>query len=405
MTPVRSALGILVVVVGCSVARSPPEDTGAHPAGWARRGADGGVLTSDPEFHGTWLAANRFPLSQCQTCHGEDYSGGAVGVSCSQASCHRAPEGPLACTTCHHDGANPPTPRPATGAHAAHALYCDTCHQVPQGPADVPTHASGDASTLIHFGGLASNAGAAPTWDATNKRCSNTYCHGPLSPPWVDNPPQIQCDGCHGKPPSTHAKWSRVASGCASCHPAPSDPLTPAPSDPRHLNGTLDMWAGCTSCHGANDHASPPLSLDGSTDPTTRGVGAHERHLDGTLSDRISEPLACTMCHEVPQSVMQPGHYGTPQTPVTLPSGGTYDAASMSCTVWCHWNKPVGAGAPVWTNASGSARACGACHGFPPTATRSGMTHPNVAPSLQVCQTCHPFGPQTHVDGVLELLQ
>jgi hypothetical protein len=167
----------------------------------------------------------------------------------------------------------------------------------------------------------------------------------------------------------------------------------------------LDLWANCTACHGANDHASPPLSLDGSTDPTTRGVGAHQRHLDGTLPDRISVPLGCTTCHPVPQSVTESGHYGAAQTPVSLPFGGAYDPGSMSCTVWCHWNKATADGAPVWTNASGSARACDACHDFPPKTTRNGMMHPLVAPFLQVCETCHPFGPQTHVNGMVELTQ
>jgi predicted CxxxxCH...CXXCH cytochrome family protein len=396
----------LAGVVSCSVARGPPEiETGTHPAGWARPAPDGGVQVNDPAFHGSWLSANRFPLSQCQRCHGDDYQGGAVGVGCSQASCHASSDGPLACTTCHHDDATPPTPRPTTGAHQAHALYCDACHQVPQGPADVPTHASGDASAVIHFSGLAANAGAAPTWDPVTRRCSDTYCHGALSPPWIDNPPHIQCDGCHGKPPATHAPWSRVADSCGTCHPVPSDPLLPIPSDSRHLNGVLELWANCTACHGANDHASPPLSLDGSTDPTTRGVGAHERHLDGTLPGRISAPLSCTTCHDVPQSVTEPGHYGAPQTPVTLPFGGAYDPGSMACTVWCHWNKAVDGGAPIWTDASGGARACDACHDFPPTTTRSGMNHPKVAPFLQVCESCHPFGPQTHVDGMVELTQ
>jgi predicted CxxxxCH...CXXCH cytochrome family protein len=395
---------VLAAIVGCSVARSPPDQaTGVHPAGWARREKDGGVQVNDPAFHGTWLAANHFPLSQCQACHGNDYLGVPVGVSCSQASCHSTPDGPLACTTCHHDDATPATPRPTTGAHQAHALYCDTCHKVPQEPADVPSHASGDSSTLVRFSGLATNAGAAPSWDPATKRCANTYCHGSLSPPWIDDPPQIGCDGCHARPPASHAQWTRVATGCAACHPTPSDPLAPVPSDPRHLDGVLEMSATCTACHGANDHAWPPLSLDGSTDPATRGVGAHQRHLDGSVSDRISEPVACTTCHPVPQSVTQPGHYGVPQTPVSLPAGGAYDPGSMSCTVWCHWNKAAGAGGPVWTNASGSARACDGCHDFPPTTTRSGLTHPNVAPFLQVCEGCHPFGPQTHVDGVVEL--
>jgi hypothetical protein len=77
----------------------------------------------------------------------------------------------------------------------------------------------------------------------------------------------------------------------------------------------------------------------------------------------------------------------------------------MSCTVWCHGSKSPGVGAPVWTNASGSARACDACHDFPPTITRSGAMHPKVAPLQPVCETCHPFTPKTHVDGVVELLQ
>src|SRR5271165_5557835 len=93
----RSVFAMMAALLlgGCSESRTPPAPAGAHPTGWADRGPDGGVLTDDPSFHGTWLQANRFPLSQCTQCHGDDYSGGAVGLSCVQGGCHSAPNGPI----------------------------------------------------------------------------------------------------------------------------------------------------------------------------------------------------------------------------------------------------------------------------------------------------------------------
>jgi predicted CxxxxCH...CXXCH cytochrome family protein len=370
--------------IGCSTQRATPDaPNGEHPVGWADK--------TSPAFHGTFLAANKFPLSQCQQCHGEDFAGGATGVSCSQGgSCH-AQGPPTACTTCH--GTNG-TPRPATGAHQAHIPYCDTCHQVPTS-SEVEKHASADPSTLIHFAGLAVLGGKTPTWDRTAGRCSNTYCHGAVSPQWTD-PAQIQCNSCHGAPPDSHARWSRLTtttSTCTTCHPGPDDP--------RHHNGVVDVLetVTCTTCHGGNGHPNPPVALDGSTDPTSRGVGAHARHLDALLPDRISRPLACDTCHQVPQTVTEPGHLDTPQTRVRFTFGGAYDTTSATCTVWCHFDKTPG---PVWTNATGSARMCDSCHEFPPTKTRKGTPHPSVAGDVATCRLCHLFGPTTHVDGVVE---
>jgi predicted CxxxxCH...CXXCH cytochrome family protein len=382
---VRAALiAVAFCLVGCSTDRaaSPDQPSGVHPPGWIDR--------DSPSFHATWLASSKFPLSRCQACHGADYAGGITRVSCSQGSCHAQP--PSACTTCH--GSNG-TPRPATGAHQAHAPYCDTCHQVPT-PSEVEKHASGDTATLIHFGGLAVTGNKTPTWDRASGRCANTYCHGASSPPWTD-PAPIQCDSCHGAPPASHERWGRLtatSSSCTNCHPPPTDP--------RHRNGVVDLLDGvtCTTCHGTGGRPSPPVALDGSTDPTSRGVGAHERHLEASLPDRISRPLACEICHEVPKSVLEPGHLDTPATRVRFPFGGSYDAASATCTVWCHFDKTPG---PVWTNASGSARTCNACHDFPPVKTRKGTPHPSVASDVAVCRVCHVFDPATHVDGVVEL--
>jgi predicted CxxxxCH...CXXCH cytochrome family protein len=387
----RSAIVIVLLTASaCADDRALPLSAGGvHPEGWGDFN-DGG----EPAFHGTWLAANKFPLSRCKQCHGADYLGGAVGVSCTQSKCHIGDDGvtpvpPDACTTCHGDGKSP---RPTTGAHAKHDRFCDTCHVLPNKD-QVEQHASGDRTTIVRFGNLATK-NAQPSYDLQQKVCSNTYCHGASSPAWTD-PKPLDCGGCHRSPPDNHAFWSRLSSmTCTSCHP---DPMT----DARHVNGTIDVIGNvaCTTCHGSNDHANPPVDLAGGSDPTTRGVGAHARHLDPTIIDRISPVVPCNACHLVPQSATDPEHIGTAQR-VRLPDGGAYDKQNMTCTVWCHFDRKPG---PVWTDNSGAARACDACHGFPPTVTRSNIAHPAVAPNLGVCLTCHVYDKSSHANGVVNL--
>jgi len=393
-TDVRLVPLLLLFVIGCSEDRTPPPPGGVHPDGW-----------TDPNsasFHAKWLAQNGFPLPRCQECHGQDFGGGSVGIACTPG-CHARP--PIACTTCH--GSNG-TPRPSTGAHWAHQAFCSTCHQVPvETVASVQAHASGDAGTIIRFSGLAildAGTDAAPAWDPGTQKCTNTYCHHGSDPNGMESSPvwttgtQIACSGCHNAPPNNHARWFRVASStatCATCHPSPSGPT--------HVDGVVEVTVtSCTACHGSDDHPNPPLSLDGSTDPATRGVGAHVRHLDGTLPDRISEPLLCNDCHQEPTAVVQPGHFDQPQTVVRFPFGGTYDSTGQSCNVWCHFDKTPG---PVWTNDTGSARQCNGCHDFPPKVTRAGNPHPSVPGELSACLRCHPFGPSTHVNGVVDFVQ
>jgi predicted CxxxxCH...CXXCH cytochrome family protein len=350
--------------------------------GWGDRGS--------PAFHSKWLATNGFPLDRCQQCHGQDYGGGAVGVSCAQAGCHT--QAPTACTTCH--GSNG-TPRPATGAHWAHQAFCDTCHVVPD-VTQVQEHASAPPPAAIRFSGLALQGGAAPSFDPNALQCANTYCHGALSPVWT-TPQPIQCDGCHGAPPANHARWSRLITGvasCATCHPTPPSPT--------HVNGTVDLTIpGCTTCHGGDGHANPPVALDGTTSPTSPGVGAHDRHLNPALPDRISAPRLCTDCHVVPSNVTDPGHIDQSTTQVRLPAGGAYDPPNQTCNVWCHFNRTPG---PKWTDDTGDARACNACHDYPPKITRAGTPHPSVAPDVTVCKECHVFTPETHVNGVTDLI-
>ena len=273
--------------------------------------------------------------------------------------------------------------------------------------ASVQAHASGDASTsLIHFSGLAVrspedwllDAGpeAGPSWDPGAQHCTNTYCHGPVSPQWT-TPTPIACSGCHQAPPANHARWLRVAAttdSCTTCHPSPTGST--------HVNGEVNVTVtDCTTCHGSNGHANPPVSLDGSTDPGARGVGAHAAHLDPAFPDRIARPLLCNDCHAVPTAVVQPGHYDAPEAQVRFPFGGSYDPANATCTVWCHFDRTPG---PTWTDSSGDARQCGSCHAFPPVTTRAGTPHPSVAGELSACLRCHLFGVSTHVNGVVDFV-
>jgi predicted CxxxxCH...CXXCH cytochrome family protein len=297
------------------------------------------------------------------------------------------------CSTCHHSGDDP---YPPTGAHIAHRAYCDACHVVPL-RYDAPGHLDRGAQTIVHFAAIAVGGGHSPSWDPAGARCKDTYCHGGRdTPPWTA-PMPLACNGCHDAPPASHARFGRIDVGaCASCHPMPPDD--------HHVDGKVDLLpsVGCATCHGAGPRGAPPPALDGSSDPTTRGAGAHRRHLDETLVDRIGRVAPCESCHVVPKTPADPGHLGSPPAKVQLASGGSYDPGSLRCINACHFDRAPG---PRWTDASGAARACDACHGFPPDRTRAGTPHPSVTSDLATCLTCHVYGPTTHVDGVVDFVR
>jgi hypothetical protein len=168
------------------------------------------------------------------------------------------------------------------------------------------------------------------------------------------------------------------------------------------VDGALDaLPLACDACHGKGPLGAPPAGLNGAVDPGDPGLGAHRRHLDPTLDDRIGAIAACADCHAVPASVDDPGHLdGAAPADVALAFGGLYDPAAGTCTAWCHWDRDPG---PRWADASGDERACDACHGFPPLTTRRGTAHPS-APDFQACLSCHTYEPARHVDGIVDLV-
>ncbi|MCA9550587.1 MAG: CxxxxCH/CxxCH domain-containing protein, partial [Myxococcales bacterium] len=150
-----------------------------------------------------------------------------------------------------------------------------------------------------------------------------------------------------------------------------------APESPRE--------GGCRSCHGDLKSPAPPKALDGSEDPSSPGVGAHRAHLFGI---GLSKPVACTECHIEPETVDAPGHIDTdPPAELTwgplataLGQAPEWDRATLTCVnTYCHGATLSGGNmkTPAWTDTTGDATECGACHGDPP---------PDPHPNSQLCQ-------------------
>jgi hypothetical protein len=346
---------IILVTVGCASERDRPggESTGLiHPSG---------ILDEESEnFHGKELARRGYDLNLCASCHGDDFTGGKAGASCT--TCHT--EGPTACVTCHGDG-------PTTGNHAVHRvegmLGCAECHTVPTAW-DSPGHIG---SVEVTFGALASKTPASFA-DGT---CT-VYCHGSQRPAWTAEPMR-GCDRCHGAPPAApHPPQSQ----CASCHPAGA----------AHIDGIAQVGSACDSCHGRAGDPAPPKDLQGNEFTTALGVGAHQAHLD--VPSGIAAAIACGTCHVVPATTNAAGHIDTP-LPAEVMQGLGWDRQAGTCgTAWCH-----GPSRPVWTQSGGAF--CGSCHGVPPAT-------PSHDPSMNLttCTSCHPAGFVKHIDGVLDVL-
>jgi predicted CxxxxCH...CXXCH cytochrome family protein len=323
------------------------------------------------------------------------------------------------CADCHGGAANAAPPSglggiddgPAVGAHQAHltgarlgrAVACGECHLVP-GTVDAPGHIDTPWPAEVQFGALAST-GAAPTYDRATAACNNTYCHGAGAPAWTDlDGSEAACGACHAMPPPPPHPASNT---CEACHAPVAGPNQTLADPSRHLDGTLDVDGGggscATGCHGDDSDPAPPLDLNGASDTSTVGVGAHRIHLApaGPFA-----PVTCTACHVDIQAVGDPGHTDTaPPAEVVwgaVPTTGgrtpAWDRDAATCAnTHCH-----GSTTPVWTNVDGTQAACGTCHANPP---------PPPHPGSSACNNCHGAvagpnltitAPNRHVDGTVD---
>jgi predicted CxxxxCH...CXXCH cytochrome family protein len=201
-------------------------------------------------YHGRIFWENGWDFSACQSCHGEDFTGGVAETSC--LACHT--EGIGSCTTCHGDRdaghsyppksiMNQSSPElVGVGAHQAHLesdlaeVACRECHVVPESYLD-PDHLGLDNIAEVTFDTLATGGGElTPVWDREAATCSAVYCHGnfafakdssAFSGAYtadfiVGNDTTFVwtagvdpgCDACHGYPPAGHL----TSTACGACH-------------------------------------------------------------------------------------------------------------------------------------------------------------------------------------------
>lgn len=257
-----------------------------HPVGWAQ-----------PSQHGPAAIADIASGGQgCTVCHGDDYGGGTVGISCN--ACHTTngfADWRTNCTFCHGAQttdypaiANPVLAAPPegvlgqteptdahVGAHQKHlgngstisdGVSCDECHVVPTDLSHL------DGAATLTFGALATTGSLVPQYAGVT--CSSVYCHGATlngganpTPSWTG---AIGCLDCHGQPPQTVRHPTHSFARCVNCHSEVATNTTPAniASTPTakalHVNGqknvsfsaggTFDPAAKTcsnTACHGA----------------------------------------------------------------------------------------------------------------------------------------------------------
>ncbi|MCX6136575.1 MAG: hypothetical protein NTV54_03655 [Ignavibacteriales bacterium] len=251
------------------------------------------------------------------------------------------------------------------------------------------------------------------TSDVSCKKCHNSYPH---LAGWVDVSSAAfhgtavaglqwkmdQCRSCHG--PDYTGGTSSKSCLTAGCH--------------QSRTGAAKTPEMCNTCHGdfrgeTTDIVSwaPPRTLAGDTVESVRGVGAHRKHLAGSLGRTVR----CQECHVVPATLYAQGHLDS-NTPAevymrdtianTVTAHGTqvphplYTSSTGSCaSTYCHGNwtrrradspsqgmftDSVMAGAaftPKWTGGSVDA-ACGTtCHTNPPKG--------HLTVSITSCASCH----------------
>ena len=233
----------------------------------------------------------------CTTCHGADYGGGVVAVSCNDSTinCHgvnAATNGTNgdwhSCNFCHGNATqeNPPQGVAdestnltlAVGRHMAHvtasatthtAIDCTRCHTLPAAGDVAHTQQyvpTADLSTAGHHGDVtfpapsaAVNSTGAMVWDVTavlgapvaERGTCMGACHSngrggapAVTPYWAGGTWTAGlCSNCHAATPTTghhtdHLGGNGFVVYCTSCHPAANTAS--------HVNGLRDVLATIT---------------------------------------------------------------------------------------------------------------------------------------------------------------
>jgi len=222
-----------------------------------------------------------------------------------------------------------------------------------------------------------------------------------------------QCKRCHG----SDYGGGITGTSCVNCH------------------GNFDSSSiACNTCHGDISDPSmiaPPRALNGSTDSTSIGAGAHYAHLYRPNELRTSAFISCAECHSVPSSLWQAGHidsiagaqmvFGALSKTATgdITPNPQYNKTTHTCSnTYCHGNFRNGNTTNTATWNVASTGACGTCHGqgngnpVPNDETHAGINpedcalacHSNVIVSTKVGTTySFKFNDNSlHVNGAVD---
>ena len=354
----------------------------------------------------------------------------AIGLALPSLTigCGASPSGdPATCTSCHGGSEAGPLGAPpealggsdrrtarGVGAHRAHLnaslsapVACSECHLVPTS-VDAEGHIDSSWPAEVTWGDLATTGGAAIEWNTQALRCSGTYCHGATfaspgshtDPVWTATDSSMTaCGSCHQFPPPPPHPGS---TDCGNCH-SPTAVGSGLATRATHIDGILQVQVGgptscAVGCHGSAEAPAPPADTAGNSDAGSRGVGAHQVHLNATLG----APVQCGTCHPVPVSPNDgPHNDGNVDVVFSGVANRAGVVSSMTpgtqrCTTYCHGAafQDGSLVPPVWTMTDDPPAACGSCHGNPP---------PPPHPASSSCSNCHGGGadnPTNHIDGI-----
>lgn len=275
-----------------------------HPAGWALPTAHGPAAKAAP--------SSSAGFSLCQTCHGNDFTGGNSLTSCLNTS------------GCHGAGVNAP--------HSASWLPGSTYTHTTTDQGNAPVCA------LCHTNGLNSPIAppSPPAPAGTPPDCfNNTLCHATPT-----------CGTCHGIPPNgtvapnvagQHAAHIAVSTiiVCATCHTGAGfgtalhingvidvilDPTYNAKSGAASYNATTNTCSN-VSCHGGQ---TTPGWLSGTVinvntqctlchvPGTALGTPQYNSQYSGRHSTHAGEGIACYTCHDT--ALIAVNHFTTLNT-------------------------------------------------------------------------------------------
>ncbi|MCF8239961.1 MAG: hypothetical protein K9J16_01140 [Melioribacteraceae bacterium] len=326
-----------------------------------------GILNQNSSnFHGTYIVNSENDMFACLSCHGEDFAGGDVGVSCNNSDCHPT-------ITVHKDGVLDPT------SDNYHALYfgeteydmynCQNCHGTDFAGGD-----TGLSCTTCHSGITVHNTGITdPASDNFHGKYMNLTANYDLT----------LCITCHGD--DYTGMNTAISCETSGCHEQANGP------------------EACNTCHGDFNNPSqisPPNDLAGNSETSFKGVGAHEIHLNGVT---IAQNLECSQCHTVPSSVTADGHIDANDGAElnfgdlanSGPTAAEYLNEDLKCNnTYCHGNFAFGDVQgnnfnPQWNVVDGTQAACGTCHGQEIDGELSPLPVGHFPITGMTCSTCH----------------